>query len=163
MSKIGSMAVLVLAMFFPANSLGQKGHPIQWAIKPGPAATAPKAGETIEVRLVATIADGWHLYAQSQPEGSPVIPTHISIQGGPLFKLAGEIKSPFPTVTLDPNFGVETEYYEGTATFVISVAIAPSAPPGKQKLQVSAFYQTCTESTCLPPRTDKVELTIEIR
>jgi hypothetical protein len=44
-----------------------------------------------------------------------------------------------------------TEFYEGSAAFQIPVAVMPFAQPGAHDLVVKVLFQTCNETTCMPP------------
>ena len=129
-------------------------NPIQWTLKKTGDGVV-KAGDKIEVQAVATIQEGWHLYSLEQPAGGP-IPTRISVPAGQVFKLAGEIASPVPQVIFDPNFNLDTQFYENEAVFVLPIEISNDAPSGKTVLSVATFFQTCNDHTCLPPKTVKI-------
>ena len=133
--------------------------PVAWKLSPP---TAPvKAGARFTVKLLAEVQEGWHLYSL-KPMAEGPIPTRIWIAEGHPFSLAGAVQSPNPQVMQDPSFGMEVELYEGEAVFTLPVKAAAGAPPGAQKLVVSAAYQSCNNKLCLPPRTVKVELPITI-
>ena len=108
------------------------------------------------------IDEGWHLYSLEQPPGGP-IPTRIALPAGQKFKLAGAIEEPPPEIVFDPNFDLETQIYEHDVTFTLPVQSATDIPAGKSILTVTAFYQTCNNKTCLPPKTVKIEAPVEIR
>jgi thiol:disulfide interchange protein DsbD len=133
--------------------------PVAWKLTP-PAAPV-KAGARFNVKLLAAVEDGWHLYSL-KPMAEGPIPTRIWIAEGQPFSLAGAIQSPDPEVVQDPSFGMEVELYEGEAVFTLPVRAAPGAAPGAQKLVVSASYQSCNNKLCLPPKTVKVEVPITI-
>jgi thiol:disulfide interchange protein DsbD len=150
---------LVAASAATISVFGQ--NPIRWSIRP-PAIKGPlKPGDKFSVKLVAEIDAGWHLYSLSQMEGGPV-PTRITLAPNQPFKLAGKVASPAPLVAHDPNFDIDTEFYEGTATFTLPVRVNADAASGKTKLQVSASFQSCNDQFCLPPRTVKLEAPLEI-
>jgi thiol:disulfide interchange protein DsbD len=136
-------------------------NPIKWSIQPVSSKKPLKAGDKLSVKVVAKIDGGWHLYSLTQPSGGPV-PTRITLPAEQPFKLVGRIASPTPYVAPDPNFGIDTEYYEGSATFTLPVKIAADAKPGKTKLLVNAFFQSCNDQFCLPPKTVKLETPVEI-
>jgi DsbC/DsbD-like thiol-disulfide interchange protein len=161
--KFAWPAILAILLWPAAQAVAQEENPIQWSLKPAARLQGLKTGDVFEVVLEATIAEGWHLYALTQPPGSPVTATRISMPEGPAFILGGEIKAPAPQTDMDPNFGTETEFYEGSAAFVLPVRVLASASPGEQTIRVNAFYQTCNDQMCLPPRTDSLELSVEIR
>ncbi|HEY7543767.1 MAG TPA: cytochrome c biogenesis protein CcdA [Blastocatellia bacterium] len=155
-----SLALVAAAMVAATLSVSAQ-NPIRWSIKP-PAVKGPlKPGDKFSVKLTAEIDAGWHLYSLSQPAGGP-IPTRITLAAGQPFKLAGKVASPAPLVAHDPNFDIDTEFYEGTATFTLPVKVETDAKPGKAKLQVSAFFQSCNDQFCLPPKTVNLDVPIEI-
>src|SRR5207245_1881728 len=101
------------------------------------------------------------LYSPEQPSGGP-LPTRIKLVEGEPFKLAGEIDIPQPQVTFDPVFKMQTQIFEGEATFTLPIAIATDAAAVKHTLSVSATFQSCNQTTCLPPRVVKVTSVINV-
>ena len=138
----------------------QAQNPITWSVKAN-ANRAIKPGDKVSVQLTAQIAPGWHLYSITQGAGGP-IPTRLTLPEGQPFKLAGSISGPRPRVEMDPNFNINTETYEGSATFSVPVTVAADAPAGAQTVQINARFQACNDSTCLPPRTVKLTAPVEI-
>ena len=134
--------------------------PVAWKLQYSPAAPV-KAGARFNVKLLAEVQEGWHLYSL-KPMAEGPIPTRIWIAEGQPFSLAGAVQSPDPQVMQDPSFGMEVELYEGEAIFTLPVRVAAGASPGPQKLVVSASSQSCNNKLCLPPKTVKVELPIAI-
>jgi thiol:disulfide interchange protein DsbD len=152
---------LILPLFVLSSQLinisGQDLNPIRWEIKNE--SVSVKVGETFNLQVVALIDEGWHLYSPEQPAGGP-IPTRILLGENQKFKINGEIESPLPQVVFDPNFNMDTQFYEQEAVFTLPVEALQDALSGKNTLTVTTFYQTCNEKTCLPPKT--VKLTTEI-
>ena len=74
----------------------------------------------------------------------------------------GVIKAPKPERTFDKNFGIETELYSGSPRFTIPVGVPGRSLTGLRKFQVAARYQVCSETLCLPPRTDKLDVALRI-
>jgi DsbC/DsbD-like thiol-disulfide interchange protein len=134
--------------------------PVVWKLQNPPAAPV-KAGARFNVKLLAAVQEGWHLYSL-KPMAEGPIPTRIWIAEGQPFSLAGAVQSPDPQVMQDASFGMEVELYEGEAVFRLPVRVAPGAAPGAQKLVVSASYQSCNNKLCLPPKTVKVEVPVTI-
>jgi thiol:disulfide interchange protein DsbD len=114
----------------------------------------------MQVKLVATVESGWHLYSL-KPVAEGPIPTRIWIADGQPFQLAGAVAAPDPVTVQDPALGMEVEMYEGEAAFTLPVQIAAGAT-GAQKLVVSASYQACNNKLCLPPKTVKAELPLTV-
>ena len=141
-------AAIVAAM---GDVSAQDLDPINWKIKTESLPSQIGAGTKFDVQVVAKIDAGWHLYSPEQPAGGP-IPTRLTLPENQKFKLVGELESPPPQVVFDTNFNVDTQFYEGEALFTLPVEAANDVLPGKQTLTVAAFFQTCNETKCLPPR-----------
>ncbi len=135
-------------------------NPIKWSLK-----VAPKtftAGEKFTAKLTAQIEEGWHLYALEEVPNGPR-PTRITLAAEQPFELSGDIESPVPISKFDENFGVETQFYEESATFNLPIKIISTAKPGNTNLVVQTRYQVCNERLCLPPKTVRVEAAVEIK
>lgn len=142
------LPVVILSIFTIGIS-AQDLNPIRWSIKTENRAV--KAGDTFKIQVIAAIDEGWHLYSLEQHEGGP-IPTRISVPADQKFKLSGDIETPQPQVLFDKNFNMDTQFYDTEAVFILPVEIAKDAATGKNTLTVSAFYQTCNDKMCLPPK-----------
>lgn len=154
---VGTFAASVIfCLAFALQAYAQ--NPVSWSLQ---AAQTVKAGARTDVRLTANISGGWHLYSLTQPAGGPNA-TRINVASEPTFKSAGIIKAPPAKVKFDDNFGINTETYAGSVTFTIPLQVAADAQTGKQTLALNVRFQVCNETTCLPPRTVKVETTIEV-
>src|SRR5205823_6885852 len=67
-----------------------------------------------------------------------------------------------PKRAFDPNFGAETETYEGDVAFLLEVQLKKDAPAGPAELKVNGRYQTCNDRQCVPGKWEKtVALTID--
>lgn len=161
--KMGFYSSLILAAAFalsPVCNFAQDLNPIRWSVKKENP-TAVKSGDKFNAQVVATIDEGWHLYSLDQPAGGP-IPTRIFLSESEKFKLAGDIESPIPLVVFDPNFNMDTQFYEGGAVFNLPIETAKDVLAGKNTLFVNVFFQTCNDKTCLPPKTVKLSTDIEV-
>ncbi|MDX2181927.1 MAG: cytochrome c biogenesis protein CcdA [Bryobacteraceae bacterium] len=114
----------------------QKLDPIQWS-------AAGQDGFLVEVRV--KMDPGWHLYSLTTPR--PPIATTAKVEG-----VEVESYQPAPTKKLDPNFGVQTETFEGEVSFYLKGA-------GPMPTAVNVRYQACDDKQCLPPRRKTVEVT----
>ena len=111
------------------------------------------AGGRGTAKISASIGGGWKMYSITQGAGGP-IPTRITLADGP-FAL-GRITGTRPVVKNDPNFGINTETYSGSATFNVPFTVNADAPQGESTLNINVRYQVCNDTVCLPPRTLKV-------
>ena len=119
------------------------------------------AGGKVTARISASISGNWHMYSITQGAGGP-IPTRITVADSPVFKAAGSPRGSAPKREMDPNFGIETEFYAGSASFTLPVSVNAGAAPGSETLTVNVRYQVCNETLCLPPRTLKVSSVVGI-
>jgi thiol:disulfide interchange protein len=88
------------------------------------------------------------------------LPTRISLGEGP-FKM-GSVSGTRPKVKMDPNFGINTESYAGSAVFNVPFTVAADTPEGPQTLNASVRYQVCNDTVCLPPKTIKLASAVTI-
>jgi thiol:disulfide interchange protein DsbD len=154
------MIVILLAL---ASLLGQEppANPIRWTAHQ-PAGSA-KPGDAVSVQVTAVMEEGWHLYALEPTEGGP-IPTRITAGPAPAFTLQEkDIDRPEPKRSHDPNFGVETAYYEGSATFGLTIRIASDVSPGERDVEITARFQACNEQFCLRPQTSTMRISIQVK
>jgi DsbC/DsbD-like thiol-disulfide interchange protein len=119
------------------------------------------AGSTITVRLSAKIASGWHLYSITQGPGGP-FPTRIELAAGQSFALGGPIRASAPATRFDPNFNINVQMYDGSATFTLPLRVSQSAAPGPATVTVTARYQVCSATLCMPPHTDTVTVPVTV-
>ncbi len=136
-------------------------NPVTWSLTAKEPPKPLKPGSTFNAQLTAKIEGGWHLYSLDQPDGGPK-PTRITVPAEQVFELADSIESPEPRKKHDENFGMETEFYLDGVTFTLPVRVAANASAGQHKLQVQVRFQTCSDQLCLPPKTLKLELAVEV-
>lgn len=144
------------------SNAGEQENPIKWSLALEPAKQAFKAGDQFTAQLTAQIEEGWHLYSLEEVPNGPR-PTRITLAAEQPFELSGDIEQPVPIIKHDENFGVETQYFEESATFRLPVKITAAANPGTTNLVVQTRYQVCNERLCLPPKIVKVEVPVELK
>jgi len=146
------MRLLLLALAL-TGLLAAKEDPVQWTLAPAAGHSQIAPGSKAYLELKATIQSGWHLYSPTTPAGGPII-TRIQLTANPAIQ-SYQVYRPQPVRKLDPNFQIDTETYTGSATFLIEATAAASAS-GKSTLEAKARYQTCSDTSCLPPVTKTV-------
>jgi len=142
------------------SAVASAQRPVVWSVEvshPSPVA----AGAVVTLELKARIDTGWHMYALSQEPGGPVR-TQISVAPRERFTLADSVRAPAPAKRFDPNFGIDVDTYDQHVTFVVPVRVATGAPAGRDTVVVSARFQTCNASLCLPPHTEKLMVPITV-
>jgi thiol:disulfide interchange protein DsbD len=141
-----------------ASRAAAQEDPVAWTLAKTPASAT--AGQTFRIQLTATIEAGWHVYSVSQPP--PPIATRISLPKGQPFTLDGVVDAPAPHVAFDAGFGIDTESYAESAVFTLPIKVSAQAS-GRQVLRVQAYYQTCNDKFCLPPKTVTLETPIDVK
>jgi DsbC/DsbD-like thiol-disulfide interchange protein len=136
-------------------------RPVRWSVVPRSSPLQVESGRTVPLILQADIAKGWHLYSLTQKAGGP-IPLSIKLVDAADVIVRGVIKAPQPERAFDKNFGIETELYSGSARFSIPVGVPGRSLAGFRKFHVGVRYQACSETLCLPPRTDKLAVVLLI-
>ena len=120
-------------------------NPVNWSFS-----SKKIADKTYEVHLTATMAAGWHLYSQVQPEDAIAMPTGFKINSNPLLSLEGTIRELGKMEKFhDKKLEVSANQYSGKVDFVQVVKLKANA---KTNLTGSVEYQTCDDKKCLPPK-----------
>jgi thiol:disulfide interchange protein DsbD len=155
------LLAVMAACAFAQEDQPRQVSPIKWSLKADLPASALKAGDKFTAQLTAEIEEGWHLYStEEMPEGPK--PTRITLAPNQPFDLI-DVESPAPRREMDPNFNIETEFYERSVTFTLPIKIKREAASGNHKLIVQVRHQSCTETLCLPPRLVKLEIEVPIK
>jgi DsbC/DsbD-like thiol-disulfide interchange protein len=143
--------VLAIAVIPTCRAEDPHPHPIQWSLTASASTLPLRDGSQVHGTLHAKIQPGWHLYAMDQLPGGPTA-TRISLPMSRVFALSGSIEAnTAPLIANDPNFDLETRYYEGEASFRIPVRVTSSAGVAQAKLAVDVLFQSCNDHLCLPP------------
>jgi suppressor for copper-sensitivity B len=104
-----------------------------------------------QVAVTADIANGYHIYALSQPR--PFLATRITVAESPVVRVTGAFTpSQPPKIFRHPTLEVELHEYERQITWTAPVEFS-SAPNSELILQGTVFAQACQDDRCLPPKT----------
>jgi Disulphide bond corrector protein DsbC len=136
-------------------------RPVHWSVVGASSTHHVRPGRATPISLEAQIAKGWHIYSLAQKPGGP-IPLTIRLLGAGDVVIRGVIKAPQPERAFDKNFGIETELYSGNPRFTVEVAVPSRSSAGVRSVQLGARYQVCSETLCLPPRTDTLRATLRV-
>lgn len=141
MKKFLGLGILIL--FAVGSAFAQIENPVKWTF------SSKKTGDKqYEVSLTATIAPGWHLYAQDPGEGPE--PTAITFTKNPLLKEEGKITEDGKLLKeYDPNYNSVLKFYANKVTFTQkfkSKSAAATFAKGSVKFMV------CNDKKCLPPK-----------
>jgi len=147
---------IVTGMLCILLSQAYSQQPVSWNY------TAKKiAGNTWEVHLIATIADGWHIYAQAQPKDAIATPTKIAFAENPLLVIKGPAKEVGEMEKYKEEvLGIEQYQYARKVEFVQVVKLKVNASV-RTNVSGSLTFQTCTNEKCLPPETTHFTVALE--
>lgn len=155
MSRLVSGLLLLLALAATATAQVPQQVVVRWTASM-PAEVVVAAGTTVEVVLDAVIDPGWKMYAPTQEGAGPQALT-ITTAPGSSVQIEGNVIAPLPFSAFDPNFNLDTQYHSEAATFYVPLHI-PAGATGRLTAELDATYQTCTDRFCLPPTTERVEV-----
>jgi thiol:disulfide interchange protein DsbD len=158
--RVAASLVLLAACAPTSGAQEAQLNPVRWSLEIKPTTAPLKAGDELTVKLTAKIDAGWHLYSLTLPPGGPR-PTRIVLPTDQPFEMAGKIEAPDPLSDFDPNFGMETTFYEEAVTFTLPIKFTGDTP--SDKLAVNVRYQVCTKQLCLAPKTVRLEAEIETK
>lgn len=119
-----------------------------------------RAGEVIEVQVIFSIENGWHIYGMEEIENGP-IPTSIKIVGEAVAK-QGIIVEPEPIVSYDEGFEMDIPHHSGRTKFIIPIKLKESIESGSISLNAKTTYQSCNNTICYPPMDQSVEIDLVI-
>src|SRR5687768_11639563 len=110
-------STIMLSLLLVLVCLVQAESPVTWqypATKTGPG--------QFEVHLKAIIQEGWHVYAQDQPEDAIAVPTAIKFTGNPVLTLKGKPKEQGEKQHFkDSELGISAWQYANKVEFVQKV------------------------------------------
>jgi DsbC/DsbD-like thiol-disulfide interchange protein len=154
---INGKSILTSAFILLAStmvSVGQRPYDVvKWNAK-----VTKSTATSASVALSATIQDGWHVYALSQPPGGPT-PLRITIPGGAPFALQAPVAETKVTRHDDPTFKMEAVYYLNDVNLIVDVK--KQGTTTADSVPVDVRFQACNDRLCLPPYT--AHLTAEMK
>lgn len=136
--------VLTLSVLLSVVKPACAQEPVEWDYT-----VRSLSADTYEVRISARIQDGWHLYAEKQPEDAIALPTKIEFVKNPVLELKGAIKEEGQLDRfVDPNLGIAANQYHHKVDFVQVIKLKMKA---QVKISGTIQFQVCNEQECLPP------------
>lgn len=155
--------LLTSAILLPGYSLGHSqlpADPVQWSVGNGSGDPVHRGATKILV-VEAHIKDGWHVYGSAQLEGGPT-PLKASLEENPIASLSGKIDGSEPLRLHDASFDLETTVYKTAFSLKFPVRLKSDAPSGNGAIPVSIRYQSCSDRTCMPPKTVHLSIPVNV-
>lgn len=151
------VVLTAFSAFGQSEKLGEKFNHVQWTLTLDQTSAAP--GATVLGHLDATVEPEWHMYSLTTPPGP--IPTTIKTVNSPAVDRF-TIFEPPPVRQFDPNFNADTETYEGSQHFLARIQLKKDLGPGPVTITLEPRYQTCSGTSCIPPRTREVSASLNV-
>lgn len=148
-----SLALILLAQF---STHAQVYEPVKWAFEVNPLGNAQ-----FELVARATIEKKWHVYAavvSDDPDAIGPIPTSIDFEEHPAVQAEGQLREGAYITHFDPNFDMELNYFEGSATFTQVFKVDPSAA---FSVEAELSYMACDDSKCIFPDPETIGMHFE--
>ncbi|MEM7187196.1 MAG: cytochrome c biogenesis protein CcdA [Bacteroidota bacterium] len=150
MKQLVSLLVFLFASFaLHAQIL----DPVSWDV------SLEQVSETqYNIKMQATIDEGWHLYSQKQygEEDLGPIPTEFVYNpSAETYTLVGATKEPEQAPLFDTVFQLDVVYFELDPLFVQTIEVVN---PEGLKVAVEINYSVCDDEKCLAPATRTFEL-----
>lgn len=150
--------LLLLLCAAGAFAQSEKFNHVQWKLTLDQTSAAP--GATVLGRLEATVDPEWHMYSLTTPAGGPIATT-IAGKDSPAVERF-TIFEPKPVRKFDDAFKLDTETYEGSQIFFARIELKKDLQPGPATITFVPRYQTCSGTSCIPPRTREVSASVNI-
>ncbi|MFK7848145.1 MAG: cytochrome c biogenesis protein CcdA [Rhodothermales bacterium] len=121
-------------------------------------------GDEIDLKLEATISNGWKMYAMDAPFpirgmtfAVPQLPEGI-VQEGEV------IQSTPPKEAFDKNFKMDVEYFTGSVLLDARYVVGADVVNGQNALSGDVGYQICSDELglCLPPAKEKFSVSFAV-
>lgn len=163
MALVALFALLAGALAAPvaAQQIGRPSDYVSWHTSVAPPATS--VGNHVDVKLEATIANGWKLYAMGSP--APIrgmtyavdaLPTGIVQDGEPIQSK--------PKHAFDNNFNMDVEYFLDSVMLDVRYSVEEGAINGRNEIAGQVGFQICSDELgiCLPPAKSPFSAVFEV-
>lgn len=127
---------------FHATLDAQKFDNVTWSTE------LKQNGCEAELIFTATIADGWYIYSQFQPNSDGPIPTAFTFTESAAFKKEGKVNEGKAKAKFMEGFGGEYNIFEHKAVFKQKIKVRSKSD---FELKGEIEFMQCDESKCLPP------------
>lgn len=150
MKKIFSLLLITLSLLTGLEA--QIYDPIKWETS-----VEKVSDSTYNLVTTATLQSGWHLYAQTVPDGGP-IPTTFSYKTDPNFSLIDKTTEPAGIEIDDKVFEMRIKFFKNEAVFKQLVKINN---PDLSVIKGEVEFMVCDDKNCLPPTIQELEFKIK--
>lgn len=151
MKKISLIFLFVALSILSATA--QMLEPVKWK-----SSAKMDNDSTGTIEIIATIEDGWHLYAMDIPEGGPK-PTQITFETLENVELLGEITPSTPAHEFIDNtvFHMKLGQWDNSVKFLQKFKLKDTNKDG-YVITGNISFQACNDQTCTAPTKKKISL-----
>ena len=118
-------------------------NPTSWRVE------SNDIGENLfEVKIIADIDEGWHLYSQYLESDEGPLSTYITYETGDFFETIDKTTEIGVETHFDPVWEMEISFFSHTATFIQKVK---TLNPDSSIFRGNVNFMVCDDKECLPP------------
>jgi len=121
---------------------------------------AIQPGDSVRLTLRVNIKPDWHINAH-KPLEAFLIPTVLKLEALPAITWR-ESKYPEPKAVKFEFSDSPLLLYEKSVDITTQLAVSTDIKPGDYVLRGELSYQGCNDETCLPPTSEKFEITLKV-
>lgn len=140
------------------GQIKQRSEPVSIEIRSDRAKLV--VGESAEITVTILIDPDWHLYAENEDAGF-LKATNVLVAANERFDVSQVIR-PGGIVKRDTILNRDLNIYEGRIEFKIPITVKPGAAAGLVKLGIDVTIQACDSHRCLEPKTERLQLPLEV-
>ncbi len=122
-----------------------KLDPVKWT-----ANTEVGTNGEVDLKAMAVMEEGWHVYALTLPRNDGPLPTIVAHVPSTDYTLVGSVLEDKPEEVEDPNFAMLVRHHSHNATFIQRIKRNSAAA---FEVKGTVEYMACNNSMCLPPVT----------
>ncbi len=111
------------------------------------------------VTFRALIAEGWHLYGLTLPQGGPR-PTQFDLSGSTGIEFTGPVRPERAPVSVDdPLFDMTLTWWDSNIAFTVPFRVTDAATA---RINAKITYMVCDGNSCMPPKTESIAAPVRI-
>ena len=153
-SLIGLILLFVfLTWSFPSTAATVKVNVV-------PSQNRYAAGDAYPLLFRVQVTQPWYIHGAGE-SGDGLIPTRLSFPDSPLFKVR-EIRFPAPEKKQFPFTKKPIEVFSGEFQVSARLVISKEAPAGEQVVGGDLSFQACSSTSCLPPETVPIQISLTV-
>jgi thiol:disulfide interchange protein DsbD len=158
MLRFKAFLTSLIAIALSISGFTQVYEPVSWSFVVNPVEPG-----VFDLEARATIEDKWHVYAavvSDDPEAIGPIPTSVVFADHPAVQAEGKLREGTYITHFDPNFEMELNYFENTATFTQRFRVNSD---DDLAVEAELSYMACDDSKCIFPDPEVVTMRFQNR